>query len=71
MSLELVRLGCLEDDHWFFTVLVRAGALWETCIDIVEPLLPPSGRKSIYILGRVPFHQEDAFILGVHIGDIL
>lgn len=81
MELELVRYKLtspinynLERFTEYQTMLVES----EADVKSILIRLGPNPRIKIYWtveeieeVGRVPFHQEDAFILGLKVGDVL
>lgn len=79
MELELVRVGQLDPDDFMFdgfTCLAYAGDTFTTIIgyyyDVLrDPAILKTYHNSLYIVGRVPIHQEDAWALGLKVGDIL
>ena len=70
-ELELVRLRSFMYAEWSNTLLMKAGATWEECVEISFTEITDRVKHDLYIVGRVPFHQEDAYTLGLKVGDVL
>lgn len=78
MELELVRVNSILGDSGYFYgffILVPKGTTIETIIAHYRTLLNDDWVfqdviKEMHEVGRITFHQEDAFVLGLKPGDI-
>lgn len=80
MELELVRMIVDDGSAAHATMLMPRGATREECIQKWHEFLSryvslkdlaELNNDDIIVIGRVPFHQEDAFTLRLTIGDML